>query len=270
MDNNTPNNAGANNTAEFNKALEEAILKVKTDKTPQAQDAFLNVLVRSRLITPVTIDPPPTEKDEQGRIQIPKNSKITFHLMKNAQGTIYYPVFSHWDEVRKGPHAQDQNTLVLPFKEIANLIIKNPESAEGFVLNPFSDGLVMPKQLIEGVMNVIEKAMKDQKPGLTEMKVGTDVKLGDFKNPPQEIIDKLTEYFDESCVVSTAYLLAMMHEDKNSFLVVVEHSGEKEKVYFEIGNIIKPFAGDRGIAITDCDSDLGKKAMIGRFPFYER
>ncbi len=270
MDNNTPNNAGINNTAEFNKALEEAILKVKTDKTPQAQDAFLNVLVRSRLITPVTIDPPPTGKDEQGRVQIPKNSKITFHLMKNAQGTVYYPVFSHWDEVRKGPHAQDQNTLVLPFREIANLILKNPESAEGFVLNPFSDGLVMPKQLIEGVVNIIEKAMKDQKPGLTEMKVGTDVKLGDFKNPPQEIIDKLTEYFDESCVVSTAYLLAMMHEDKNSFLVVVEHNGEKEKVYSEIGNIIKPFAGDRGIAITDCDSDLGKKAMIGRFPFYER
>lgn len=254
----------------FNTALEEAMALVKNDKSPEAQDKFLNVLVKSRLITPVTIDPPPTEQDEMGRSKIPPNAKITFHLMKNDNGSLYYPMFSNWEELRKGPHAPTQNTLVLPFREIANIIIKNPESSEGFVLNPFNEGIVVSKQLVEGVVNVIEKAMKEQKPSLSEMKVGTDVKLGDFKNPPQEIIDKLTEYFDNTCCVTTAYILAMMHDDKHSFLVVVDYEGDKQKIYTEIGNIIKPLAGDRGIAITDCDSELGKKAMIGRFPFYDR
>ena len=125
----------------FNPKVKETIAAFKEDNSPKNLNNILNELVRSPLLAPAVFDlqgQPAPKPDADGRVQLPKDTKISLVMVNSPEGKHYYLAFSDWDAVHewqaKQPKAAQQ-IILLRFDDYANMIAKNTD-ASGLVVNP--------------------------------------------------------------------------------------------------------------------------------------
>ena len=139
----------------FNPKVKETIAAFKEDNSPKNLNNILNELVRSPLLAPAVFDlqgQPAPKPDADGRVQLPKNTKISLVMVNSPEGKHYYLGFSDWDAVhawQKKPE-QGRQVIMLRFDDFANMVSKNPD-ASGMVINPGENSLRLEKPLIESV-----------------------------------------------------------------------------------------------------------------------
>lgn len=146
----------------FNPKVKETIAAFKEDNSPKNLNNILNELVRSPLLAPAVFDlqgQPAPKPDADGRVQLPKDTKISLVMVNSPEGKHYYLAFSDWDAVHewqaKQPKAAQQ-IILLRFDDYANMIAKNTD-ASGLVVNPGDNSLRLERPLIESV-----KKQKDE------------------------------------------------------------------------------------------------------------
>ena len=96
---------------------------------------------------------PAPKPEADGRVQLPKETKISLVMVTSPEGKRYYLGFSDWDAVHEWQKAQPkaaQQIILLRFDDYANMIAKNAE-ASGLVINPGDNSLRLERPLIESV-----------------------------------------------------------------------------------------------------------------------
>ena len=140
----------------FNPKVKETIAAFKENNNPKKLNDILNELVRSPLLAPAVFDlqgQPAPKPEADGRVQLPKETKISLVMVTSPEGKRYYLGFSDWDAVHEWQKAQPkaaQQIILLRFDDYANMIAKNTE-ASGLVINPGDNSLRLERPLIESV-----------------------------------------------------------------------------------------------------------------------
>ena len=130
----------------FNPKVKETIAAFKENNNPKNLNDILNELVRSPLLAPAVFDlqgQPAPKPEADGRVQLPKETKISLVMVTSPEGKRYYLGFSDWDAVHEWQNAQPkaaQQIILLRFDDYANMIAKNAE-ASGLVINPGDNSL---------------------------------------------------------------------------------------------------------------------------------
>ena len=76
----------------FNPKVKETIAAFKEDNSPKNLNNILNELVRSPLLAPAVFDlqgQPAPKPDADGRVQLPKNTKISLVMVNSPEGKHY-------------------------------------------------------------------------------------------------------------------------------------------------------------------------------------
>ena len=105
----------------FNPKVKDAIAALKAENNPKNLNVVINELVRSPLLVPAVFDlqgQPAPKPAADGRVQLPKDTKISLVMVNSPEGKHYYLAFSDWDAVRAWKSQSGQQIIVLSFDDI--------------------------------------------------------------------------------------------------------------------------------------------------------
>ena len=228
----------------FNPKVKETIAAFKENNNPKNLNDILNELVRSPLLAPAVFDlqgQPAPKPEADGRVQLPKETKISLVMVTSPEGKRYYLGFSDWDAVHEWQKAQPkaaQQIILLRFDDYANMIAKNAE-ASGLVINP-----------------------------------GDKVTLVEPSILPDAMIDPVCAVLADAPGVGSAYLSVMIvNGDARSYLLVLD-GPKDEKLFASVAQAARPYLLSRekkmDLNITTSISPLGQQGMQGSEPFYRK
>ena len=140
-----------------NDSLLDSIKQVKEEASQENTVKLLNEVVRAKLLAPVNLDQEPVIEGEDGQVVLEKDTAISFELIKAANGDLYYPVFTHGEELRKCSTEKNQQSMIVNFEDLANMILGQSKTVRGFVINPMGDNLCFTAEMIESMISEMEK-----------------------------------------------------------------------------------------------------------------
>lgn len=263
-------------TPGFNPQLKKTIEAFRDENSPQKLNTVINELVKSPLLTPAMLDlqgAPAPKPGTDGRIQLPKNTKISLMMLNSKEGKHYYMAFSDWEAVRAWQKQASQKCqiMVVRFDDFANMLQKNKESS-GLILNPGETSLRLEAPLIESV--------KKQKDALAKAREASQIHPGDkvtIVEPtllPDELLDPICEVLAQAPGVGSAYLQIMIVNDTTKRYLLVLDGPKDEKLFAAVAQAARPYLASRtppmDFTITTSVSPLGQQGMRGSDPFYRK
>ena len=267
-------------TPACNPELKKSIAVLRGENSPKNLNAVINELVKSPLLTPALFDlqgAPAPKPGPDGRVQLPKNAKISMVMLNTKDGKHYYLAFSDWDAVhewQKTAASQGRQIMMLRFDDFANMLQKNKE-ASGIILNPGENSLRLEAPLIESV-----KKQKDTMAQMLKAQEEAKIHPGDkvtIVEPtilPDGLVDPICNVLAQAPGVGSAYLQIMIvNETRKCYLLVLD-GPKDEKLFAAVAQAARPYLAGReqkmDLTITTSISPLGQQGMRGSEPFYRK
>ena len=147
---------------EFNKPVSNPMLVgclelLKAEDTTEHRKMFVDELQNVKLLAPALIEPAP-EEDAEGNLKLIPGSKVQFLMLSTPDGKQFFMGFTDDMEYQKWvEHNKPLPTFALQFDDYVGMMLNkdaqgNPCPALGFVINPYGANLVVPREMIAGIM----------------------------------------------------------------------------------------------------------------------
>lgn len=269
------------NVPAFRPELKKTISAFRTENTPQNLNAVINELVQAPLLTPALFDlngAPAPKPGPDGRIQLPKNTKISLVMVNSKEGKHYYMAFSDWEAVhdwqKKAGQQKGQQIMVLRFDDFANMMQKNAE-ASGMVINPGDNSIRLEAPLIQSVKkqkDTLQQMRKAQE--AAQIHPGDKVTIVEPTVLADALLDPICDVLADAPGVGSAYLQIMIiNEARKCYLLVLD--GPKDTNLFQaVAKAAQPYLRGReqkmDLTITTSITPLGQQGMRGSEPFYRK
>lgn len=260
-----------------NPALDKAGKALRENNNPQNLNLVINEVTRSFFLIPATVNwngsaPKP---DQNGRVVLPKDTKITFSVVKSDSGKAYFPAFSCEAELRKGKFPHANQVMLLRFDDYARMLQQN-EQISGFVVDPFGNNLRFESPMVASIKQQHDAAVARAKAGLrpTQVKAGDKVTLVEPSLYPDKLLDPLCETLAGIDTVAAAYLQVMLVNDTTRYYLVVLDAPRNDQMLLAVAKAAHAYLTDperkMEINFTTSDSVLGRQGMRDSEPFYIR
>ena len=234
----------------------KAILLMRQDRTKASQ--FLIELFKATFLCPGKIYKSNVSIEGDEKLHLGEGSKISLSILETKLNERYLLAFTDWEELRKWKNIQGQETLLFSFEDYQSIVLDNKQQYDGVVINPFGESLVFDRNKMESIYldpNVIKK--------------NESVMIGEPQNYPQDMVDKLKEYFQSTRLVDKAYLLWMARENETSYLLVLNSKLAPQQLFPKVGEICKPYLNDELLDMVPLNSSFGENAVRNQKPFYQ-
>ena len=263
----------------FNPELKKSIAALKEENSPQKLNAVINELVKSPLLAPAMFDmqgKPAPKPGPDGRIQLPKNTKVSLVMINSPEGKHYYLAFSDWEAAQEWQKqaGKGRPIMALRFDDFANMLQKNPDAA-GLVLNPGANSLRLEAPLIASVKkqkDAIAKVLQER--AAAQIRPGDKVTIVEPTVLPDELLDPVCEVLAQAPGVGSAYLQIMIVNDTNKSYLLVLDGPKDEKLFAAVAQAARPYIASRekkiALNITTSVTPLGQQGMRGSEPFYRK
>lgn len=173
-----------------NDKLEEAIKIYLTDRTKDNLTIVLNLLRPTKLLVPAMLKAP--------------NQPVPCFL-KNGNGETFLAVYTSKGQIPAEP--KSQAILSMPFPACNDIVAKAEASLLGMVINPFSENLVLRKELVEKLHEADQKAMQAKQVKMTPEQFGVFVKKQvEFGILPKRLFAEKDSFVNQLCEEKEAFI----------------------------------------------------------------
>ena len=263
-----------------NPALNAAAKKLREENNPQNLNMVINELTRAIFLAPakVEVSGPMPKPDANGRIQMPKDTRVTFSLLKASDGRSFFPAFTNEEEMRKWTQSTANQVMALRFDDYARML-QQSDNVAGFVVDPFGDNLRFESKMVASIKQQHDAAVARARAGLrqTQIKPGDKVTIVEPTVYPDALLDPLCELFAQQEGVAAAYLQIMLVNETDRFYLLVLDAPKDDKLFAAIAQAARPFmsspetlAKKINLNITTSETPLGQQGMRDSEPFYIR
>ncbi len=239
-----------------NKKLIELIDKLKEEKSMEVQNQVISEVLKSRFLCPVILESAPKGG---GKVDINKDTKIQFSVIKTNDGKNFLIAFTSDSEVHKWQKEKVQQSIIYTFEDYA-MIATNNDNIEGFVIDPKGCNIAFTKDMIKEIKQNITRE------GVVEK--DTQIEIGNPKDYPQELVNKLKDLFLNMQDVKKAYLQLMTKNDEIGYLIVIYADGKEKELFNTIASAAIPFLNGMPLNMVESDSELAKTVEEKFEPFY--
>lgn len=218
-----------------NDRLEAAIKDYATDRTKENLSTVLNLLRPTKLLVPAMLKTP---------------EQPTPCFLKNNNGEQFLAVYTSKAQIPEEP--KSQAILSMPFPACNNIVVKPELELTGMVINPFSDNLVLKKELIQKLHEADQKAGQMKQIKMTPEQFQVFVKKQvEFGVLPKRLFTQGAEFVEKLC------------EEKESFVNEIFAETYKEaKLYPYTENDYSVMALDIAEDLTLIRVDLPEKGLV--------
>lgn len=160
----------AENKVIDNSLLEQAVETFAKDRTKENFVKIMEHLEKAVVYVPTmmpdNLDQETMDSIRGGKgVKLPKDAKILPCLLKKESGEQALPIFSSVKQVP--PDKKSPAIMALPFFNCVSMAMANKEKVQAVVLNPFTQNVTLPPQILE-IAQKRGQAAKPQKVKLTE------------------------------------------------------------------------------------------------------
>lgn len=253
----------------INPELVMAIKAMKESNTKESQDQVINEVMKAHFISPVSILPIPGSPSDNNEVVLKEQTTISFSIVENTDNQSFFLAFTDWDELGKWHKSENQQTLIMTFDDLAGMVLDEKGNSDGFVINPFGDEITFNKAMIIALK---EERERREKGGVVEQVVEKDttVQLGQPRIYPKEMVNGISNYLKKQKNVQAAYLQLMIKEGEQSYLIVVDFTGDMREIFDGIANVAQNYLKGMYIDLIPYNSDFGLNATNNIEPFYKR
>ncbi len=259
-----------------NPALVQAMENLKANNTPGNEQLFVQALRTARFYVPAEVNKiQAAEANPDGTVELKDKPQIKFMLFNNSEGKKFFPLFTDMDEFHKWEGRQEKQQLaVLPFRELANIIKKNPApDSVGIVVNPFGHNVMVPNDSVARMADT------------QGIPANSRIRLGFLNEEPTDLLNALREHMTSVEVIEAAHLRVMQREDaqRPNLLLIVDlgsdepDTASQKAIFDEIAAVARGQMTGKlqgwELAIVPLSNQLGQaglKAQPDAAPFYSK
>lgn len=166
-----------------NDKLEETIKEYLADRTKEKLAEVLNLLRPTKLLVPAML-------------KAPNQPEPCF--LKNNNGQQFLAVFTSKEQIPAEP--KSQAILSMPFPVCNSIVAKEELNLTGMVINPFTDNLVLIKELVEKLHEADKKAAQAKPVKLTPEQFQVFVKKQvEFGILPKRLFSEKERFVNQLC-----------------------------------------------------------------------
>jgi len=252
-----------------NPELVRAISEMGENNSKEKQNQIINEVMKAHFISPVIISPTPESSININEAVLKKNTTISFSIIENTANQKLFLAFTDWDELRKWHNSENQQTLILTFDDLVAMVLDEKGNSDGFVVNPFGGNVIFSKSMIKALK---EEKERQAKGGVVEqvVKKDTAVQLGQPRIYPKEMVKAISDHLKNQKNVKAAYLQLMVKEGEQSYLVIIDFTGDKREVFDRVAKVAMSYLNGMFIDMVPFDSEFGRNATKNIEPFYKR
>jgi hypothetical protein len=192
----------SNTTMEItNDKLEEAIKTYAADHSTENLRNVLNLLRPTRLLVPAMLKGP---------------NQPTPCFLKSSNGEQFLAVYTSKEQIPAEP--KSQAILSMPFVSCNEIVAKPNLNISGMVINPFSDNLVLKRELVEKLHEADQKTAQVKQVKMTPAQYAVFVKKQlEFGVLPKRLFTEKATFVDRIC------------EERETFVNAIFEEGFREK-----------------------------------------
>ena len=249
-----------------NPELLEAIEKMQADGNPENINAMINKVVAAKFILPAMMKQIPQARTENGRTVMSNATQVQFRLLENNKKERFFGAFSDTDELFKWTGNEKATKVVTDFDSLAAMVMDPKANVLGFVINPFGKSVTFPKNMVNSI-----KQQRDYMRHEQNMLKGGEVKVGEPKEYPIDLMAALINHFSTEPNVNAAYLRLVEQDGQLSYFIVVDFYGDMEQTFKDISDIAQPFIDEQfQLSMMPYSMEFAKNAVKGIEPFYKK
>lgn len=173
-----------------NDRLEQAMKEYIAERTKEKLTEILNLLRPTMLFVPAMLKAP---------------NQPTPCFLKNSREEQFLVLYTSKEQIPEEPKSQAM--LRMPFPACNNIVVQPELNLTGMVINPFSDNLVLKKELIEKLHEVDQKAAQMKKIKMTPAQFHVFVKKQvEFGILPKCLFTEKEEFVTKLCEEKEAFI----------------------------------------------------------------
>ena len=203
---------------------------------------------------------------DNGECVVKEKSIMQFPLITNSEDKSFYPFFTDWNEFRRFDKEQKFSGNIATFEDIKYFIDK----ADGISINPYGVNITLTKDMLNVIESAAEGSLQNTVIKEQAAEKESKVMLGEPAEYPQKMIDEICKNLKTNKNVNAAYLRLMVKDNEQSYLIVVDFSGDKNVVFSSIANAGVPFSNGKNLDLVPLSSGFGKEAAENIIPFYKK
>lgn len=157
---------------EFNKSVSNPMLMgaielMKAEDTPEHRNMFLGELAKANFLSPAIVEPLPGEGPD-GKPVIAPGSKVQFPMLTGAEGMRFFMAFTDMTEYEKWQEKNPEPKLpyfALKIEDYAAMVLRRDAKgnicpALGITINPFGANIIVPREMLAGIMSAKAAAVR--------------------------------------------------------------------------------------------------------------
>jgi SseB protein. len=252
-----------------NPELVKAINEMAENNSQEKWNKVIDEVMKAHFISPIIISPSPEHPTNTNEVVLKQDTKISFNMIENNENQQFFLSFTDWEELRKWHFSENQQTLITTFDDLASMVLNEKGNAEGFVINPYGGSITFNKELIRSLKEEKERRAKG---GVVEqvVKRDTTVKLGQPRVYPKQMVDAISQHLKNKKNVKAAYLQLMIKEEEQSYLVIIDFTGDKREVFDGVAKVAMTYLNGMFLDMVPIDDEFGRTATRNVEPFYKR
>ena len=173
-----------------NDKLEEAIKEYIAEPTKEKLGSILNLLRPTKLLVPAMLKAP--------------NQPLPCFL-KSGNGDTFLAVYTSKAHIPTEP--KSQAILSVPFPGCNEIVVKSEQNVLGMVINPFSQNLVLKKELVQKLYETDQKAVQTKQVKMTPEQFGVFVKKQvEFGILPKRLFTEKESFVNRLCTEKEVFI----------------------------------------------------------------
>ena len=243
-----------------NKPLKDAMLKLKHG----GEQEFIQELLKARLLCPAMIEGmnTPPVPDADGKVKL--EGKLKLFVLNAKDGKSYLMAFTDMEELKKWRVQEKEQVVIWGLPQYTGVLTKEDCPHEGFVINPFGENVIVHREYLKKMKNNIMQLSKPFVFGAPK----EEELMEDDGTFPAGMIQALRDYMEQSGDVIKAYLLDMVKEDEQDYLMVVQTTENPKYLFPCINNAAEPYLGDKKLNIVPYGTELANAVIQGKKPIF--
>lgn len=262
-----------------NEALVATMNALRENENPETQNAFLQAAVKAKYFAPVDVIADGKPLEGSGKMEIPKDAKFNFKLVTNNKGEQYFPLFTDINEFQKWNKSEQIKAIVVVFPQMASLVEKKSDVANGFVINPMTQNLIFTKELLDSILkHAQQQVAKAQAAQAAQNTAAGEPQKVTFMfgkpiNIPDSVMASLKKNVAKNKEVNSAYFIMMKQGVQEHYMFVLDIDAEEErckKIADSLCQTAKLFLTKFPVVVASLKSELGANAPKVTEPFYTK
>lgn len=197
-------------------------------------------VMNARFLTAVKPSKEPI-KAKDGGLTLQDGSDISF-MMLGSSGGNFLPLFTCAEEMAPWKGTENCLTVALGFDDVVTVIMSDT-GCRGTVLNPFTDNLIMQREVADKLRQ--RKEIRNNGRTTKVLSKDTDIEFLNDNSFPLQLSGKLCEKAKELSAVKSIWLRSVRIDGTDGFLLIADFDGDRDKIFRELESAAKPFLGSK-------------------------